>query len=261
MAKLIFLGTASAVSSEGHENSFLVIQGESSSILVDCAANPVRRLRKAGIDYRDVSALIITHFHPDHVGGLANLLMDMWILGRDSEFKIYGSRHSISRVKTMMTLFEWESWTGMYPVNFRELPAEELAPVLETEEFRILSSPVDHMIPTLGIRVEYRGGEFILAYSSDTNPVEQTVRLGSGADVLIHEASGQVNYHSSPSEAGEIAARAGVRTLYLTHYSLREEGKPENLVAGAKKTFPGKVILAEDLMAIPFVRQQASTSP
>ncbi|MCJ7734157.1 MAG: MBL fold metallo-hydrolase, partial [Anaerolineales bacterium] len=77
MAKLIFLGTASAVAFEGHENSFLVIKGDLSTILVDCAAKPVLRLKEAGVHFNEVSDLIITHFHPDHVSGLANLLMDM----------------------------------------------------------------------------------------------------------------------------------------------------------------------------------------
>ncbi len=252
MAKLIFLGTASAVSEEGHENSFFAIQGEKTSFLVDCSIKPVRRLREVGIDFKDLSALIITHFHPDHVGGLGNLLMDMWILGRKSELAIYGSEHSLSRAKTMMDLFDWESWGGMYPVSFHELPQDELVEVLETEEFRVLSSPVKHMIPTLGLRVEFKPGDFVLAYSSDTAPVEATVRLAEGADVLIHEAAGEGDFHSSAAEAGEIAARAGVKTLYLTHYSRRGESRTEKLVLEAKKTFSGNVILAEDLMEIPF---------
>ena len=254
MAKLVFLGTASAVSYEGHENSFLALAGEETSILVDCSIKPVRRLREAGIDFQDLSALIITHFHPDHVGGLANLLMDMWILGRESEFRIYGSSHSITRARTMMDLFDWGSWTGMYPVSFHELPLEELTLVLETDEFRIFSSPVEHMIPTSGLRVEYRGGEFVLAYSSDTNPIEETVQLAVGADVLIHEAAGSYQHHTSPAEAGEIAAQAGVQRLYLTHYSLVAGTRPEDLVGEAQKTFPGDVILAEDLMEIPLQR-------
>ncbi len=48
MAKLIFLGTASAVAYQGHENTFLVLKGEESSILVDCSSRPVMRLKDAG---------------------------------------------------------------------------------------------------------------------------------------------------------------------------------------------------------------------
>jgi ribonuclease Z len=252
MAKLIFLGTASAVSYEGHENTYLAIQGEQGSILIDCAAKPVLRLQKAGIHYNDLSDLVITHFHPDHVGGLPNLLMDMWILGRQSEFRIYGSEHTISRIVQMMTLFDWDTWTNMYPVSFHTVPLEESYPLLENSEFMINSSPVDHLIPTLGLRVEYKTNGFISAYSCDTNPVESTVRLAKDADVLIHEAAGPHQGHSTPFQAGEIANQAQVRSLYLIHYSFYGDQTAESMVIEAKKTFPGEIVLAEDFMEIEF---------
>lgn len=252
MAKLIFLGTANAVAYQDHENSFLVLKGEASSILVDCSSRPVMRLKEAGIDINDLSDLIITHFHPDHVSGLATLIMDMWILGREKQFNIYGCDHAITRAIKMMDLFGWQDWTGIYPVHFHTLPLEELAPVLDNQDFKILSSPVQHMIPTIGLRIEYKGGEYVIAYSSDTLPVPETVRLAAEADVLIHEATGSTFHHSTASQAGEIASQAGVKELYLTHYPSEEAINPETTLSDAKKTFPGKVILAEDFMEIEF---------
>jgi ribonuclease Z len=250
MAKITFLGTASAVAYPGHENTFFVLEGKTSTILVDCPARPLRRLDEAGVSTENLNDLIITHFHADHVSGLPNLLMDMWLTGRKKEFTVHANSHSISRAQKMMELFEWETWGGMYPVCFHEIPSVEFAPVLENQDFRIVSSPVEHMIPALGLRIECREGEFVLAYSSDTNPIEETVRLAADVDILIHEAAGSADGHSSAAEAGDIAARAGAKTLYLIHYSLRGENTPEFLLTEAKKTFSGKVFLAQDLMAV-----------
>jgi ribonuclease Z len=252
LAKLIFLGTASAVAFEGHENTFMVIQGEQSSILVDCASNPILKLRKAGIHFEDLSDLVITHFHPDHVSGLPNLLMDMWILGRKKEFRIYGSQHTISRAEKMMALFDWDEWQNIYPISFHTLPEEELTLVLENQEFRIHSSPGDHLIPTLGLRIESIKNKFAAAYSCDTNPHPSIVRLAAGADVLIHEAAGPYEGHSTPAQAGEIATQAKVGKLYLIHYSIFGDKTAESITAEAKKTFSKEVILAEDFMEIDF---------
>lgn len=250
MAKIIFLGTASAVAYRGHENTFFAVEGESSTILIDCPARPLRRLEEGGVQISNLDDLIITHFHADHVSGLPNLLMDMWLLGRKKEFTIHGNTHSISRAHKMMELFEWDTWTGMYPVHFHEVPDAEFSPVVETADFKILSSPVEHLIPTLGLRIESSEGDCVIVYSGDTNPIDETVRLAGGADILIHEAAGAAEGHSSPAEAGEIAARAGVKILYLIHYSIRGDISEQTLLTEAKKTFPGKVFLAEDLLAI-----------
>jgi ribonuclease Z len=217
---------------------------------MDCAANANLRLNKVGIDQEDISDIIITHFHADHVSGLPNLLMDMWLLGRKKEVRIHGLQHAITRIMKMMELYDWDEWGGMYPVDFHVIPNEELSPVLDSGEFKILSSPVEHLIPTLGIRVEYPKEEFILAYSSDTNPIPETVRLADGADVLIHEAAGAVHGHSSPTQAGEIASQSKVKSLYLIHYGFHGGKTAESLIEEAKKTFPGNVYLAEDYLEI-----------
>ena len=252
MAKLIFLGTASAVAYEGHENTYMVLKGDKSSILIDCAAKPLLQLKKAGVHFNDLSDLIVSHFHADHVSGIPNLLMDMWILGREAELVIHGSQHSISRVEKMMQLFDWDTWAKMYPVSFNTIPLEEYSLVLGNAEFMIHASPVDHLIPTIGLRIENPENGFVTAYSCDTNPVEVMVRLAAGADVLIHEAAGPYQGHSTPSQAGEIANQAQADQLYLIHYSIYGGKTADSMISEAKKSFPGEVFLAEDLMEIDF---------
>jgi ribonuclease Z len=134
-------------------------------------------------------------------------------------------------------------------VAFYRLPESEKAFVMDCDEFKITASPVHHMVPTIGIRVECKPTRKILAYSCDTEPCEQTVRLADGADILIHEAGGNTYGHSSAEQAGEIATRAEVEQLYLIHYPTGKFAKGD-IAAEASKTFQGGVIVAKDFMTI-----------
>jgi len=251
MAEVIFLGTASAVSTEEHENTYFIIEGENRFIMVDCAGNPLVRITKAGLDYRRLTDLFLTHFHPDHVSGAPLFLMNMWLLGRQQPLDIYGLHHTLDRIEQLMDAFGWQDWPAFFPVVFHRLPADKMTLALEDDEFRIHISPVQHMIPAMGLRIESRSSGKVLAYSCDTTPCEEVEELAAEADALIHEATGNSPGHSSASQAGEVARRARAKSLYLIHYDTRN-ANAQNLVAEARKTFHGKIILAEDFMKFRF---------
>jgi ribonuclease Z len=121
--------------------------------------------------------------------------------------------------------------------------------VLDCADFRVFASPVRHLIPTIGLRFEYHKSGKVLAYSSDTEPCAQVVRLAEGADVLIHEAAGEQIGHSSAAQAGGIAAQAEAAALFLIHYPTGRfaEGDPAQQ---ARQKFQGEVSLATDFMTL-----------
>jgi ribonuclease Z len=87
-----------------------------------------------------------------------------------------------------------------------------------------------------------------VVYSSDTAPCANLVGLAAGADVLIQEAAGPSKIHTSPEEAGKMAAEADVRRLVLIHYDAGRKAAEQ--IAEAKMHFNGDVELAHDLMGI-----------
>jgi ribonuclease Z len=251
MSKLIILGVSNAISSQASENTHMVLVGQERIVMVDCVNNPIHRLGQVGVDFMGVTDLILTHFHPDHVSGVPLLLMDMWLRGRQRLLNIYGLHDTLDRMEKMLELYSWESWPKFFPVAFHHLPSRENMELLDFEEFKITASPVRHLIPTIGLRIEFKDSQKVLAYSCDTEPCAEVVRLASGADVLIHEATGFSLGHSSASQAGEIAARAEVGKLYLIHYPTGEYANG-NLVAEARQKFQGEVGLATDFMTLDF---------
>ena len=251
MPKLIILGTANAIPDEKHENTHLALSRAGRLVLIDCPDSPLVRLRRAGLDFHQLTDLILTHFHPDHVAGVPSLLIQCWLLGRKQGLKIHGLGHTLDRIEKLMDFYDWTTWPRFYPVEFHRLPEKELTPVLQDPEWRILASPVCHMTPGIGLRIEFPETGKVLAYSGDTHPCETEYSLERGADVLIHEASGVHPVHSSAAQAGEAAAQAGVKELYLIHYPVGDFD-PRQLIQQARQTFQGPVRLAEDFMEIEF---------
>lgn len=251
MPKLIFLGTSNALPDAEHENTHMILVGEERTLLIDCVSNPIVRLERAGVNPLSVTDLILTHFHPDHVSGVPLLLMDLWLMERKLPLNVYGLDYTLDRVEQLMEAYDWSKWPNFYPVAFHRLPEEEHTPIFECSQWRVFSSPVCHMIPAIGLRIEFSQTGRVLAYSCDTSPCSQVVRLARNADVLIHESTGELLGHSSATQAGEIAAQAGAKSLYLIHYENRQ-ADPAGLIPMAQRTFGGKVHLAQDFMELKF---------
>ena len=251
MAKLIVLGASNAVSSSNSDNTHMVLVGDKRKVLIDCVSNPIHRLSALGIDFNEVTDLILTHFHPDHVSGVPLFLMDMWLRGRKSLINVHGLHYTLDRIERLMGFYSWSEWPGFFPVAFHRLPMSEFIPVITCDEFSVQASPVHHMIPTIGLRFDFTESRKSLVYSCDTEPCEAVVALAGGVDILIHEASGAMRGHSSAAQAGEVAAKAEVGRLYLIHYPTGEFANGD-LIEEARQHFRGEVGLAKDYVTFEF---------
>jgi ribonuclease Z len=247
--EITFLGTASAIPDEAHENTHFVVKSGQRVIMVDCTGNPVVRLKQADIPIQSITDLILTHFHPDHVSGVPLLLMGMWLLGRQEPLHIYGLHHVIDRVERMMDFFDWGEWPGFFPVVFYRLPERDSMTLLAEDSIHITASPVCHLIPTIGFRMDLPDGS--LCYSCDTAPCDAVRNLAGDVDILIHEATGKGKGHSSAAEAGHVAREARAGMLCLVHYP--PETPSRKLAEEAKTVFEGQIVVAEDFMTLGFV--------
>jgi ribonuclease Z len=118
------------------------------------------------------------------------------------------------------------------------------AKVFSNDEFRVRASPVRHVVPTLGVRVDIPESGKSFIYSADTEPSENLVKLARGAGLLIHEATGKGVGHSGAAQAAAVARDAGVGKLLLIHTDPYADRKV--LVKQARAVFPGRVEIAAD---------------
>jgi ribonuclease Z len=251
MTKVIILGSSNAIPDEHHENSHMALVGDARLVLIDCVNNPIVRLKKAGLEVENITDLILTHFHPDHVSGVPLLLMDMWLMGRKNELRIFGLDYTLDRLETMMGLYGWDAWPDFFPVQLHRVPEKDMTVVQENDQWRIYSSPVQHIIPNIGLRIEFPASGMVFTYSGDTEPCKQVIELADKADILVHESAGASMGHTDASQAGQIAETAGASKLYLIHYP-NGRFKDEDLINRAAQQYSGPVQLAEDFMQFSF---------
>ncbi len=248
MARLVILGSAAAVNDADHDYTHFLLIGESDSpVLIDAGSNPLGKIKDLGLDDESLRDIILTHFHPDHVAGVPNMLMHMWLLGRKAPLRMYGLHHCINRVEDTMAAYGWQEFPGFFPVSFQRVAEAHNMPVMENDDFKIRSWPVKHYdVPTIGLRIENKRNGHILAYSCDTMPVPEVVDIARDADILLHEAAGADGLgHSSAAQAGEMATEAGAKALYLIHYQVWNT-YPTPLVAEARQTYNGPIYLCKD---------------
>lgn len=251
MDSVIILGSANAVPDIGHDNTHMLIRAGNTSVLVDCASSPVQRLQKAGVNLAEIDNIIFTHFHPDHAAGAPLLFMVMWLKGRTAPLHLYGLDITLQKIRQNLELYDYQTWPGMFSLQFHSIPEQEKFPAFENTDMKIFTSPVKHLIPTIGLRVDFTQSGKSMMYTCDTEPCPAVVSLARGADVLLHEAAGNARGHSSVEQAAEDAHAADARKLVLIHYDYNHPDL-EAMVARARQVFPGEVSLAQDFMQIDF---------
>lgn len=87
--KIQFIGTGSGKTSLKRFHSSILVNQKNFNLLVDAGDGISKALISQGIDVNTINAIIITHFHSDHVNGLTSLLTQMKLSGRKSKLKIY----------------------------------------------------------------------------------------------------------------------------------------------------------------------------
>ncbi|PEN14038.1 MBL fold metallo-hydrolase [Longibacter salinarum] len=240
MPILYLLGTGAAVSDPHRTATMLAVTDETteerSTLMVDCGGDALQRLREAGASVQNVAGLIVTHAHPDHCSGFPLFIERLWLHGHHTEIPVLGIPAALAQVERSWEAFsqiteEWDTPS----IDIREVDYKPEAVMWHDPTWKVTSRPVDHGIDNIGVRFEHVPSGRVIAYSCDTEPCEAVVELGRDADLLVHEATGETEGHSSAVQAAEAAKKAGAKRLILVH--LPDGDKVDDLRA-AQEIFP-----------------------
>ena len=230
---------------------------------------------------REVSAVFITHFHFDHLAGLADFWLTGWLppnYGRRKvPLRIWGPV-GLSRITSGLE----EAYATDIDIRVEDERLLRSAARFDVTEFStggviferdgvtVSSFKVNHgelIKPAYGYRVDHGGHSVVL--SGDTRYDENLIEVASGADLLIHEVVAiperlfELNpamkrveaHHTSPEEVGGVFSKARPKLGVLSHYVLTTgPGVPpltkDQVVERVKSKHSGPVLAGRDLMTI-----------
>ncbi len=247
MADLLLLGTGAALTDGSREPTMLAVRGADSTIVIDCGGNAVRQLQRLGVPLGSVERVILTHSHPDHTSGFALLVEMLWLSGRRAPLPVHGPDEAVATVRRAFAQWDVSDWAGLPEVQWHVVPAEIGAPIAAGVDFDLTAAPGIHgQTPVIGVRARDRLAGGVVVYGADGRPSPGIRQLAEGADILVHEATGDHAVHSSAEGAAELARAAGARRLVLVHLSPLENDLAAQQSAAAR-IFGGPVSIGQDL--------------
>jgi ribonuclease Z len=147
---LVFLGTAAAVPSAERGLPALLVARGSSRFLIDCGEGAQRQLMRAGVGFRGLAHVLLTHAHLDHVLRLAGLLATFALFRVDGTIEIIGSDETLTFVRRYLA-----DTIGPERESAYRLRAISPGPVLVREGWRLDAFAVAHRgTASLGYRFQ-----------------------------------------------------------------------------------------------------------
>lgn len=212
--KLKILGTGTAEPSLNRGSSSYLLFAGDRKILIDIGPAVVRRLLESGYHVNDVDAIILTHFHIDHVNDLSTFLFvsNYGVIPRTKPLTIIGGRGVGLFFRRMKSLFRWVEPKG-FELSIIALPRGRK----RLFDLAVEATHVDHNEESIAIGIY---GEKKIVFSGDTDYTEALVALTRECDLLVMECSfpeKKVKGHLNLAAAREIVEKGQVKRVILSH--------------------------------------------
>jgi ribonuclease Z len=276
--KLTILGSGSPEAYARRASSGYLLEVGEDVILFDCGGGVFDNLLRSGRKPSDITHLFFTHYHSDHMMDYARLVHAAWDEGA-APLKVFGPKpltditeayfgrngalNNDLRARTELPQSQqvWVARGGTLP---RPWPAPEVTEIdpgytYEGNGWRLSSARANHAQPILeclGFAVEAGGRKFV--YSGDTGINPDITELCQDADFLLHwcyRGSGEIlhpalmPFSPDPGEVADMAEKAGVQRLFLSHFRIHMDNEEEHAKARANlaERFTGEAGIVKDL--------------
>jgi len=294
--EILFLGTSASAPSAKRGLSAQIVKHDEYRFLIDCGEGTQRQILQSGIGFKQLTRILLTHGHLDHILGLGGLMSTFMRWEAIEELEIFGGKSALERVRALINEVVLRGANPPMKLYYREIGPGVL---FETDDFSVTAFPVTHRGPDcLGYLFEEKARRPFLAEKAtelgvpfgperrmlvegqsitltdgqiispedvlgpyqrgtklmvvgDTGRTDDLLQYALGADALVIESTyldeevemARQFSHMTAKGAAELAVKAGVKQLILTHISRRYREK--DVVAEAQSIFP-KAVVARD---------------
>jgi ribonuclease Z len=264
--------------------SCLAILTKNEFFVIDAGEGTSQTIAALGLPYMFIDKAFMTHWHSDHMAGLASLINNTWTRGRKTSFEVYGPygvedvMAGFNKAYGLDAMFRAINVKGKLDLSLAfgapKLVKQSQTPLkvyskgdVELSSFSVSHEPV---FPAVGYVLKYKGCKIVV--SGDTSIVSTLANAAKDADVLINEAFSQAlntkskslsekksskardvleteHYHSKTYDLAQMAAASKVKRLFLTHldppiFPIQED--KSRFVANMDKYYKGPITVADD---------------
>jgi len=217
-----FLGCGDCFGSGGRFQTCISVKSESAKFLIDCGASSLIAMKQFGVNPLDVETILITHLHGDHFAGIPFFILESQLISRRTAPLIIAGPPGLEEriYRAMDVMFPGLSEVKQnFEITYLEIP--ESTPT-NIGALLVTAERVSHGsgAPSYALRVECAGKTIV--YTGDTGWTDSLIKIASGADLFITEASyyekkikNHLNYRTLLARRQELQCKR----IVLTHMS------------------------------------------